>query len=389
MNQAAAGGTSANASPRMPALGPVPMALLKKMARLDAAIEPAVFGAPVQYSLEQVAELAGAEVEQVRNLARWIGRPPRDIYEVRYTDSDVDSVRQILAYAEAKALTQQDLGALIRGMALSMEGLTSRQVEAIVQRLADRQGLGDTGARLIGAELIPQQTAELLPLLDHIYRRHFASSIRRLTTDAIAQRGLGSSDTDYPLVRAIGFADLVNFTARTEKATPEEFRELIRHFRDTSWDIVNENGGRIVNFIGDAVFFTADTVHEGANIALQLAAPGALGICGEARASLAWAKVLSTHGDIYGAGVNLASRLCTVAEPSEVIIGPRAASLLSRLPEFTVTPQPAFEARGIGLVRPALLRYTSDTRPAPVPGSSRALLDEAVARRSVPVGEAG
>ena len=359
-----ADGPAAPKSP-MPRLGPVPFAMLTKMGRLDAAIEPTVFGAPIQYSINDVAEQLGTDPKQVLNLANWVGRPPRDNFELRYTDADVEFVRQALEYQRITGLSEEELGALMRGMALSMEGLTARQVEGMVQRLAARENIGDTAARLMGAERLPRQTQLLLPLLTHVYQRHFASSIRRLTVDAIAQRGLGSDDDDYPLVRAIGFADIVNFTARTEHATPGEFRELIRTFRDTTWDIVNGGGGRIVNFIGDAVFFAADNIHDGANIALKLAAPGALGLCGPVRVGMAWAKVLSTYGDIYGAGVNLAARLADIAEPGEVAVGPKAASLLTRQPEFLVAPRPKFEARGIGIVQPYRLRYADDDRPLP------------------------
>jgi len=199
--------------------------------------------------------------------------------------------------------------------------------------------------------------------VEHIWRRQYASAVRRLTTNAIAQRGLYGDDRDYPLLRAVGFADLVNFTARTQNATAREFSVLIRDFTDRCWDIISDRGGRIVNFIGDAVFFVADNVELGAEVALGLAAPGALGpYCGPARVGLVWTRIIAAYGDVFGPGVNLASRISGAADPNEVFIGPAVTAQLSRNAKYSIVPQHPFEARGIGTVWPNRLRYADDPR---------------------------
>jgi len=345
-----------------PAPEPAPFGALAELARVDGSVDPIVLGGPLQYTIEELAEQAGTSVEVIRDFARWLGRPSRSLDEVRYTDADAKAIAHALAFAEAEHLDADALGSLIRGVSSAMERLALRQVEAIVQALAKSEDISDTAARLKAAEYAPARAAMISPIIEHIYRRQYSHAVHRLTTDAIAQRGLHGDDEDFPLLRAVGFADLVDFTARTEKQTAAEFADLVHQFSDTCWDIVNDRGGRIINFIGDAVFFVADDIQSGAEIALGLAAPGALGSCGSARVGLVWARVLTAYGDVFGPGVNLAARIAAAAAPTEVFIGPRAANLLERYEEYSVVPQPEIQAHGIGLVAPARLRYVDDPR---------------------------
>ena len=331
------------------------------MAQLDKDIEPTIFNEPVEYSLGEIAEIAGTSIENVFNMTRWIGSSPKDATTKYLTKLDLAAVTNAVEFAKEEGMDDESMGTLLRGMGFSMERLATRQVEAVIQRNAEKYGVGDTEARLMAAAQAPGQAAGALKLLEHVYRRHLAIATRRLTTDAIAQRGLVSNEMDYPLVRAVGFADLVDFTSRTEHASAQEFTELIQNFRDRTWDIVNSKRGRTINYIGDAVFYLTDTIEEGAEVALALAEPGALGVSGQVRVSLVWARIIATYGDAYGPGVNLAARISAAAEPGEVLLGPMASAMLARVPRYRVTPRGNIDAHGIGPVSVASLRHASDT----------------------------
>lgn len=339
---------------------PTANAMLLRMAELDANIDPRIFPGEIKYSMADMGRLAGTTTEHVFELTRQIGSTPRDADVVRYTDLDLQAVQAAVEFQKSENLSDETMGTLLRGMGFAMERLTTRQVEAQILHNAETRGVSDTEARLLAAEQTPDQTQTFLRMLEHVYRRQLVISTRRLTVDTIMQRGLHTNDDAYPIVRAIGFADLVNFTERTEKLSPKEFTEVIRDFREKTWDIINRARGRTINYIGDAVFFVADTIEEGAQIALGLAAAGELGVAGQVRVGLVWSRVIAIFGDAYGPGVNLAARLCAVAEPSEVWIDPAAARLLSVSGHYAVEPRPAFEARGIGLVEPSRLRYADD-----------------------------
>jgi len=343
-------------------LDSVSMTLLARMAEIDENIDPTVFGGPLKYTADELAEASGAPIEMVHNFVQWMGRPTIDLTEKRYTDKDVEALSFAIAHGAKEGLSPDAMGTMVRSVSHGLQRLALRQVDAIIQDIADQQGVSDTQARLLAGEIAPSKAATLQPLLNHIWKRQYADVVRRLTISAIAQRGLSNDDRDYPLLRVVGFGDLVNFTGRTNEATPREFANLVRDFSDQTWDIITGNGGRVINYIGDAVFFVADDIYTGAQVSLALAEHGKTGICGPARVGMVWTRVLITHGDVFGPGVNLASRITGVADPNEVFIGPAAAARLKHSPEFSVVAQPAFEARGIGPVQPYRLRYADDPR---------------------------
>ncbi|MDR2702964.1 MAG: adenylate/guanylate cyclase domain-containing protein [Cellulomonadaceae bacterium] len=335
---------------------------LAEVVRLDRQIDAIVLGGPTKYTLEDLAELSGASVEECQNIMRWIGEPTTRVTERRWTQEDVETIKDVKKFAVSEQVDEANMAAMLRGLGATMERFALRHVEAIIQHLAINENLSDTDARLRGAKFAPSRAEVMESLMLHVWRRHYAAATHRLTTEALAQRGVHSDDENFPLVRVVGFADLVGFTSRTESFDTREFTELIHLFTDTAWDIITVRRGRVINMIGDAVFWVASDVHIGAEIALALAQPDALVDGWQVRVGLEWTRVLSAYGDIFGPGVNLAARLTQVAPPGEVFVGPAAALLLSRASGFTVTEQPAFLAKGIGLVHPAKVTYEEDPK---------------------------
>jgi len=333
-----------------------PLDLAKRMAKIDSLIELTVFGAPALYNVEQLAQRIGVAPEHAYNLGHWVDHTPLSADEVKFSDIDAQAAAEGLMFAAYQGFSEAEFGDFVRSISLSMERLTARQVEALVQKIAKEENVSDTEARLRAGERAPALTQELLPLVEHVYRRQFVNAIRRLTVTAIAQRGLHDEETAYPLVRAVGFADIVNFSSLVEKATPTELSEIVRSFQSTCLDIVKRFRGRVVNFIGDKVFFTTDNISDAAQIALLLADENGLGNCGTARVGLVWYRVITAEGDLFGPGVNLASRLCDAAEPATVLVDAKAAALLNQTGEFKVTSLPDIELRGIGTVTPSLLQ---------------------------------
>jgi len=352
------------------------LASFSKLVRIDTQIEPTILG-ELKYTAAQVAERTGTTTAQVDEYMRWLGRSTPSDDAVRFADTDVEFINYVTAYAAAHQLSFAQMGSMIRGIAATIYRLAMRQTDAFIDHIAETENVGDTQARLRAAELVPSQAESMVPIFNHVWRRQLSNAVRRMTTSAIAQRGVYGDDQDYPLLRAIGFADLVNFTARTESASASEFYDLVREFTDRCWDIIVEHGGRVISFIGDAVLFTGDDINVGAEVALGLAAPGALGDCGQVRVGLVWTRVLATHGDVFGPGVNMAARIASAGIPGEVLVGPGVAAQLINVPRYQVIPQPPFEARGLGLVVPSRLRWADDPRNDDVETDTAASSDDA------------
>jgi class 3 adenylate cyclase/tetratricopeptide (TPR) repeat protein len=135
------------------------------------------------------------------------------------------------------------------------------------------------------------------------------------------------------------FADLVGFTAASERRDAEETRELLSRYFDTSRRLIELYGGTVEKFIGDAVMAvwgtptaTEDDAERAVRAALDLVtAVSALGdevgapelraragvLTGEAAVTIG----AEGQGMVAGDLVNTASRIQSVATPGTVYVG--------------------------------------------------------------------
>src|SRR5438067_1276052 len=176
------------------------------------------------------------------------------------------------------------------------------------------------------------------------------------------------------------FADLVGFTAASEKRDAEETRELLSRYFDTSRRLIELYGGTVEKFIGDAVMAvwgtptaTEDDAERAVRAALDLVASvSSLGDeVGEpdlrARAGVLTGEAAVTlgaegQGMVAGDLVNTASRVQSVAEPGTVYVGESTR----RATEHSVAYEDvgAFELKGKDGLVPTwrALRVVSGTR---------------------------
>ena len=136
---------------------------------------------------------------------------------------------------------------------------------------------------------------------------------------------------------SILFADLVGFTPRAETRDPEEVRELLGRYFETTREIVERYGGTLEKFIGDAVVAVwgaplaqEDDAERAVRTALELVA--AVAELGEANGvTLALRIGISTgsgavtlgavgQGMVAGDIVNTTARIQTAAQPGTVLV---------------------------------------------------------------------
>ncbi|MGN6800152.1 MAG: AAA family ATPase, partial [Gaiellaceae bacterium] len=135
------------------------------------------------------------------------------------------------------------------------------------------------------------------------------------------------------------FADLVGFTPLSESRDPEEVRELLSRYFDTTRRLIELYGGTVEKFIGDAVMAvwgtpvaTEDDAERAVRAGLDLvAAVSALGdevgapelraragvLTGEAAVTLG----ATSQGMVAGDLVNTAARIQAAAEPGTLLVG--------------------------------------------------------------------
>ncbi|MFL6119848.1 adenylate/guanylate cyclase domain-containing protein [Actinophytocola sp.] len=321
----------------------------------EEAIESVLLGGGRQYTRAQVAELSGVPEERASALWRALGFATQDDDATVFTDGDVEALRRTAQLIQNGILDPALAASTARMIGQHMSRLAESQVLMLRDVLAANPELRADERQL--ARLVEHLTPELESLQDYVWRRHLA---------AYAGRMLAAPDEEVNERReVVGFADMVGFTSLTRRATEKELVDVVERFDALAADVVAENHGRIVKMLGDEVLFVADSPADGAEIALTLIARAeqADGVP-TLRAGLAYGRVLSRFGDVYGPVVNIASRLTSVARPGTVLVDLEMTEALEREPGYAVRPLRPVSVRGYHRLRSAALRRAGDERPS-------------------------
>ncbi|MGH9025038.1 MAG: adenylate/guanylate cyclase domain-containing protein [Acidimicrobiia bacterium] len=132
------------------------------------------------------------------------------------------------------------------------------------------------------------------------------------------------------VVRYFSFVDLCGFTRFGDAHGDEAAVAVLTGFRSAVRGVASDHGVRVAKWLGDGAMFVSTEGQALVSTVLELAPrldgePGVLPL----RAGLAGGPVILFEGDDYiGGPVNLASRLCDVAQPYEALVAANLASLL-------------------------------------------------------------
>jgi adenylate cyclase len=282
------------------------------------------------YDIDEVAELSGMDVGRLRALWRSLGFPEPRSGEKVFTDTDLRMLGGVIPLLADSGLEEDTALQVTRVIGSSMSRVANAQVDAVVGRFEGAAPNGELAAPLERtpemAAIDQRMAAETAAILDAMpdvlefaWRRHLvAAAERRLL------RG-GEGDEDL----CVGFADLVGFTAHTQRLSQQELADVVERFEELSFEVVSRLGGRVVKMIGDEVLFVADDIVTGAHIALAVAdAYREDEDLSDVRVGLAAGDVLERDGDVYGPVVNLANRIVAVAFPGSVVVSKEVAEAL-------------------------------------------------------------
>jgi adenylate cyclase len=303
------------------------------------------------FDAEEVAEQAGVSIEQARRLWRALGFPERGD-ERSFTSSDVAAVSTLFRTIESGALDFDTAVDLTRAVGQTMARLADWGVGTLLDRVEELEA-GDqaTGSRLGSARrLLEDVGGPFEDLLVYSWRRHLVAAVARIEALGAAEEDLHSSQV------TVGFADIVSFTALSNRLEEGRIGDLVELFESRCADVVSAHRGRVVKTIGDSVLFTTETP-----VAALEIAEGIIAVIGrdprmpDVRVGLATGSVVMRLGDVFGPPVNMAARLTAVARRNRVIIDAATAALL---PEdgFETRRLPARPVRGFGLVEPVAVR---------------------------------
>jgi adenylate cyclase len=186
----------------------------------------------------------------------------------------------------------------------------------------------------------------------HVWRRQFA---------AAAARAFASAWQEGQPQLAVGFVDIVDFTASTRTWDNHTLERLLERFeRETSLR-VTAFGGRVVKTLGDEVMYVADDAVSAVEVALDtVAAHAAADDLPDVRAGVAAGPVLERLGDVFGQPVNLASRLVDEARPRSVLVSAELAEQLADDGSYALRRLRRRSVRGYRALTPYLLRRVED-----------------------------
>lgn len=287
---------------------------------------------------DSAAELAAVPREVADRLWRALGHPDVDEGDRRFTDDDV------------------------RALSLVTEGLTALDPEK----------------RTVGLDLILQEVRLLSAMLGGVAEAEveFLVKLRRLglrrrLLDDVVQHGLYDSDLGWLIgytmrsrlhtldwhrpatatntheQLAIGFTDLVGFTALIAAVGDDDIVDVITEFQEVAFDTIAETGARAVKLVGDAVMFVAASptaVFEAARAIHADRRWSRLPM----RTGLAYGRAVRLGGDFYGPAVNLASRLAGAAVPDQILINEPLATRIEGPCKFHTR---IIDVRGLGPIR--------------------------------------
>jgi adenylate cyclase len=290
--------------------------------------------------------------DEARRFWRALGFPDPAPGEAAFTAADVEMLQFVDAMIRLGYVEHGNAVQLTRVIGLAMQRVAQAQVDAIVQRMSHDDPAADPELAALRAE----SAVSIMPrVLEYAWRRHLQSAIRRSTmVEEVGEEG--------PAPRAVGFADLVGFTAISQQLDDAELAGVVDRFETTAYDIVSSFGGRVVKMIGDEVMF--EVADPGAGVLIGLALSDAFrqdDSVNDIRVGLAHGPVLAREGDLFGPTVNLASRLVGIAYAGAVVVDNEVREALADDARFAFKTLRARNLKHIGRVHLYAARRADDT----------------------------
>lgn len=267
-----------------------------------------------RHTLDEAAEKAGLPPEKFRQLNLACGFADPGPEARVFTDEDVEVLQIFQASTEifGEDVAMQNVRVLGHAM--------SRVADAFISSFATMIGRQSREADLTDEDLArANETAvAMLPsavrAMDVLLRRHMELKSRPEFLMGDDWEGVDAVD------RAIGFCDLVGYTALAQQISDNRLATTLRAFETTASDLITEHGCGVVKLIGDEVMFVAPDAAKAVDVALTLAERFGQGdVLPPVRCGINAGRVIVREGDYHGPVVNLAARIVKLSAPGEVM----------------------------------------------------------------------
>ncbi len=118
---------------------------------------------------------------------------------------------------------------------------------------------------------------------------------------------------------AIMFTDIVGYTALMGDDEDKAF-DLLNKNRQLQRPIIEQYGGKWIKELGDGVMASFSTVSDGVNAAIKIQEASNAAKDFQLRIGIHLGEVVFENDDVFGDGVNIASRIQAMASPGSIYI---------------------------------------------------------------------
>lgn len=181
---------------------------------------------------------------------------------------------------------------------------------------------------------------------------------------------------------AIMFADIVGYTAIMQRDESEAAR-VRDSFRSSLHDIVQQHAGEIVQFYGDGALIIFDSAKEAVLAAIAIQATAVQEPAVPLRIGIHVGDIVRDESGVYGDGVNLASRIESMALAGAILLSERVRHDIANHPGIETVRMGDYTLKNVE--RPVSVHAVQDDRiTVPAPGQIHED-SKASARRAIAV----
>ncbi len=324
-----------------------------------------------RYDEDQLVEAAGVDRDFLKRLWRAMGFPEVPPGVKAFSDADLEALRVGVDPNRIPGVDEPAIQDMIvqstRVMSSSLARIAEGIADDISQGLSEARAEGRSDLDFVEMLRSPEYGFEVLDhLLVYMFRRQLRAALwRRLALEDHPERGV---------VMAIGFVDLVGYTAATAQLETTELAAMVGRFEALAYDTVAEHGGRVVKTIGDEILYSAPDAGTAVRIALTILAaveedddlPGA-------RAGVDCGHVLTRDGDVFGPVVNAASRIVDRARPGSALTTDAVHERLAEEPGLEWRPLGIRRLKGLGAAPLWRVRWANEEEDGGAGGAGAAL----------------
>lgn len=202
------------------------------------ALERQLLQGPRKYSRRDLTEQRGIPGRLTAVYWRSLGFTPVDEDTVVFTEEDAFAIGELAGLVEDGTLSERAYASITRGLGFHMGRLAMWVTEALVDEAKDG-GRNDAEARLAMLDSVPDLLETLESQVMFTFRRQLAAYAARAGSEVLHR------DTDelFPLQRAVGFADLVQFTRLSQDLSGAQLADVVGRFEAAGRDIISVGAG--------------------------------------------------------------------------------------------------------------------------------------------------